>query len=251
MYEGAEFEYEVDDGIAGKILEVQLIDKGSGYEANPVPDLSFSGNGNAYLTSTISSSYVTLPGKWTSADGLLSSDEMRLQGENYYIDFSYVITSKIEFNRYKKLVNNLLNPTGFINYARYSFQDNVEVLTTESVFENVTKELAGTGSVNTIAGSITVVGGNTYFVLANTLGLIGEGTYLVVNSEIRIVNSIINNTTITVSEPFEFTSTNVGLTIYVPYPYYRGVVTEYWRELAATTQNNKPNVISTEDSNAY
>jgi hypothetical protein len=251
MHEGAEFEYEIDDGVEGKILEVQLVDKGSGYEANPIPDLTFSGNGDAYLTSTISSSYITLPGKWTSADGLLSSDEMRLQGENYYIDFSYVITSKIEFNRYRKLVNDLLNPTGFINYARYNFEDNVEVLTTESVFENVTKELAGTGSVNVSAGSFTVSGSNTYFVLANTLGLLEEGTYVVVNSEIRIVNSIINNTTITVSEPFEFTSTNVGLTIYVPYPYYRGVVTEYWRELAATTQNNKPNVISTEDSNAY
>jgi hypothetical protein len=251
MYEGAEFEYDVDDGVVGKVLKVEIVDKGSGYESSPLPDLTFSGNGDAQLTSTISSSYVSLPGKWTSADGLLSSDEMRIQGENYYIDFSYVITSKIEFNRYRKLANDLLNPTGFINYARYNFEDNVEVLTTESVYENVSKELAGTGSVNVTAGSYTITGTNTYFVLANTLGLIGEGTYIVVNSEIRIVNTIINNTTITVSEPFEFTSTNVGLTIYVPYPYYRGVVTEYWRELAATTQNNKPNVISTEDSNAY
>jgi hypothetical protein len=251
MHEGAEFQYDVDDGIAGKILNIEIVDKGSGYESSPLPDLTTSGNGDAQLTSTISSSYISLPGKWTSADGLLSSDEMRIQGENYYIDFSYVITSKIEFNRYRKLANDLLNPTGFINYARYNFEDNVEVLTTESVYENVSKELAGTGSVNVTAGSYTITGTNTYFVLANTLGLIGEGTYIVVNSEIRIVNTIINNTTITVSEPFEFTSTNVGLTIYVPYPYYRGVVTEYWRELAATTQNNKPNVISTEDSNAY
>lgn len=251
MYEGVEFEYEEGDGISGKVLEITIVDKGSGYEANPVPDLAFSGNGDAFLTSTVTPSYVTLPGKWINADGLLSSDEMRLQGENYYIDFSYVITSKVEFNRYRQLANDLLNPSGFINYARYNLQDNVTVTIDENVFENVTKELAGTGSVNVAAGSWTIEGSNTYFVLANTLGLIAEGTYIVVNSEIRIVNSIINNTTITVSEPFEFTSTNVGLTIYVPYPYYRGVVTEYWRELAAVTSNNKPNVISTEDSNAY
>ena len=60
------------------------------------------------------------------------------------------------------------------------------------------------------------------------------------NGEIRIANSIINNTSITVSEPFNYSANDQLITILIP-P-YNSITTEHWREIqteeiAASTEN--------------
>jgi len=167
---------------------------------------------------------------------------MRLQGKDYYISFSYIITSKVEFQRYKDIVKNLLNPIGFINYARYDIQDTINLPFDFAVTSNLKRELAGL--VSATSGDYFLYGVNTEFVLANTIGLIGEGTYIIVNSDIRIVNGIINSTTITVSQPFSGNISNDIVTIFVPD--YNGITTEYWREISTMGQNNQFIVLETE-----
>jgi len=243
MGEGLSLDYERGDGKSGKILKIDILDRGSGYEFIPIPDLTNFGDGNAILQANVSSSYISLPGRWATTDGLLSSDEMRLQGKNYYIDFSYVLTSKIEFQRYKSIVKQLLNPSGFINYARYDFQDTINLPFDFDVSSNLTREIAGVMLAE--AGGHVLYGVNSQFIIANTIPIIGEGTYIIVNSDIRIVNGIINSTTITVSEPFSEDIINTSITIFTPD--YNGITTEYWRELATMSPNNKFIVLETEE----
>ncbi len=243
MGEGVDFEYERGDGIEGKILSIKLLNGGRGYTTDPIVDLRFSGDGNAKAEINLSPTIINLPGRWTTSDGMLSSDEIKLQGRNYYIDFSYVISSQIEFQLYKSIIKELLNPSGSINYAKYNIFDTVSSPMPMIVFDDLERELAGT--VNVASNLPNVWGTNTYFEVANTIGLINVGTYIVVNSEIRIVNSIINNTTITVSEPFSYNANNNLLDLY--YVPYRAITTEYLREFAITIEGPRTIVITTEE----
>ena len=62
------------------------------------------------------------------------------------------------------------------------------------------------GLVNVGNTSITVTGIGTKFNVANSLGIITIGSYIAVNSDIRMVNAIISNTELTVSEAFTVTA---------------------------------------------
>jgi hypothetical protein len=174
---------------------------------------------------------------------LLSSDEVRLQGRDYYIDFSYVISSRIEFQRYGNIVKELLNPSGSINYAKYLIFDNVPLNMNYLVFDEFNRQIAGT--VNVASDSPTVFGTNTYFEVATDIGLLTEGTYILVNSEIRLVNSIINNTTFTVSQSYDFNANDQLITL-VTVP-YNAITTEYLRELAITIEGPRTIVLTTEE----
>ena len=93
-----------------------------------------------------------------------------------------------------------MHPAGFVNYAEFTYSntlyDNV------SVSSGQTRGISGT--VNVTSGSITIDGTNTKFNLANTNSVLTIGTRIAVNNEIRTVNNIINNTTITVSSSFSY-----------------------------------------------
>jgi hypothetical protein len=243
MGEGADFDYVRGDGISGKVLSIRLLNPGKGYTTQPTADLKFSGDGKATANIVARNSIINLPGRWTTSDGMISADEIRLQGRDYYIDFSYVISSQIEFQRYRNIVKELLNPSGSINYAKYNIFDNVQALNSMIVYDDLERELAGT--INVSSNQSSALGTNTYFVVANTIGLMNVGTYIVVNSEIRIVNSIINNTTITVSEPFSYNANNTLLDLY--YVPYRAITTEYLRELAISIEGPRTIVITTEE----
>jgi hypothetical protein len=243
MGQDLDLDFTPGDGIQGKVLSVKVLRPGKGYTVTPVVDLALSGDGQARGVANIRSSFVELPGRWITSDGLISEDEIRLQGKDYYIDFSYVITSQVEFQRYKDIVKNLLNPAGSINYAQYEILDNVDANLKFIIFDEFSKQLAGT--VNVISELSTVWGTNTYFEIANNIGLIAEGTYILVNSEIRIINVIINNVTLTVSEPYEYSANDQLVTI-VPVP-YRAITTEYWRELSINIEGPRTIVLTTEE----
>jgi hypothetical protein len=225
MGEGVQFEYEADDGIPGKILSVNLLDRGSAYVSAPIVDLRSFGDGNAIVTAQTRPSYVTLPGRWTTSDSILSSDDIKLQGEDYYIDFSYVISSQVEFRKYKKVVRDLMNPSGMINYARYSLVDSIDSELDISLLSKFTRQLAGT--VNVAAGHVEVYGTNTYFELANTIGILAEGYYVIANNEMMVANSIINNTYLTVSESYAYNANDVLISTMTDYD---TITTEGWIE---------------------
>jgi hypothetical protein len=235
MGEGEVLEGLLSEDPVGKITSIKLLDPGVGYVFPPLVSLADYGNGQATANVTIRDSQIKLPGRWLTTDSILSSDRV-LQGQDYYTDFTYVISSKIEFSRYKELFKQLIHPAGFKQFAKFEIENNLQYSNVKKPdFTSTIRQVAGT--VSTTNNLYELSGVNTYFEVANTIDLLTEGTYILVNSEIRIVNSIINNTTITVSDPFEFSLNNELITL-VTVP-YRSITTEYWREIS----NEDPEMI--------
>ena len=69
------------------------------------------------------------------------------------------------------------------------------------------------GLVNVANASIYVTGSNTRFNVANSLGIMTIGSYIAVNSEIRVVSSIISNTNLAVTSAFTITANNEQLAV--------------------------------------
>ena len=172
------------------------------------------GDGTAVANSTLTPSYETYEGRWTTSDGILSSADRKIQGRDYYVDYSYLKSSTVEFAKYKKIFKELIHPAGFRAYGEITKLDVFETSTAtlDTIVAPITiKTLSG--KVNIANASIIVTGTGTKFNVANTLRTITIGSYIAVNSEIRLVNNIISNTQLTVSSPFTITANGQELVV--------------------------------------
>ena len=192
----------------GAVLKIRIIDAGAGYGYPPEINLSAIGDGTATANASIETSYVTFPGRWTTSDSILSSSERVIQGREYYIDYSYVLSSKVQFTKFKDLFKNLIHPAGFVEYAEYKIDEIVAANNITSGEITVANTIAGSVNVNS---SIHVTGTGTLFNQVSTL--LTVGTQIAVNSEIRTVNAITSNTTLTVSSPFTYSANGQDLVI--------------------------------------
>jgi len=188
-------------GLPGKILSIQVLDPGSGYEYIPIVTVT-GGSGTATANADIERSYLTSTGRWTTSDSIISSTERKLAGQDYYVDYSYVISSQIEFYRYKKILKELLHPVGFVNYSEYNKTNTVDLTDVSVSTVNVATDsqfLTVAGTVNVGNGMIVVAGTNTKFNAAISRGALTVGSRIAVNGEIRTVNSVVSNTSLLVS----------------------------------------------------
>jgi len=185
------------DDVPGAILSVRVPVPGSGYQFVPIATVISSTGSGASLVPEIERSYVSSTGRWETSDSLLSTSERKIAGRQYYVDYSYVISSKVEFYKYKKILKDLLHPVGFVNYAEYQKSNSFSGSTIN--VEN-TKEITLSGKINVSNGSVLVTGLSTKFNIANQKNILTPGTRIAVNGEIRTVNSIISNTTLLTSE---------------------------------------------------
>jgi hypothetical protein len=201
--------------LPGAIVRIRILDGGKGYKYIPFINLTESGDGNANAQAEIESSFVTFTGKWLTSDSIISSTERKIQGRDYYVDYSYITSSKVEFRKYKQILKDLLHPAGLINYSRYQIENTANVSNLGTIRINPTKVISG--RVNIGQGSIYLSGINTKFEDAYTKGYIALGDAISVNGTIYIVESIISNTNVEVSQ----ITTNVpGVTIAtVPFTY--------------------------------
>lgn len=182
-------------GANGQIVSIKVVNPGSGYEFNPIVSVS-GGDGTATANAEIERSYVSAPGRWITSDSIISSTERKLQGEDYYVDYSYIISSQTEFSKYKTMLKQLLHPVGMVNYAFYN-KENVVELTDVAVSDIKTNTISGTVSVGN--GRIVVIGSNTKYNIANTRGILSLSSSIAVNGEIRKINTIVSNTTLLTS----------------------------------------------------
>lgn len=196
--------------LPGQILKIKVIDSGYGYLFYPSIDLTRYGNGQATANVELQTSVQTLQGRWTTSDSILSDDATRIEGLDYYINFSYVISSKVEFSRYKDIFKQLVHPTGFVSHSEYLIDEQLILSNSSITKAGIQKQLSGTVNVNS---SIYVIGTNTKFNIANTNGIFTIGSNVSVNNQIRTVNAIISNTQLTVSESFTISSNDESIII--------------------------------------
>ena len=184
--------------LPGAIVKIRIIDGGRGYKYIPFINLTESGNGQANAQAEIESSFVTFEGKWTTSDSIISSTERKIQGKDYYVDYSYITSSRVEFRKYKQILKDLLHPAGLINYARYRIDKEANV--TNLGVTTISPNKVISGKVNIGQGSIYITGVNTKFEDGYNKGYIGIGDAIDVNGRIYIVESIISNTNVQVSQ---------------------------------------------------
>lgn len=186
--------------VPGEILQVTVTYPGERYQYIPQvrfqSDTGTGANGNVEIESVL----VESAGRWKTTDSILSSSDRKLEGRDYYIDFSYVLSSKTEFSKYKEIFKQLIHPAGYIDYGLYNRESVVAENTVIQVANvSVAKGVSGTVNVN---NTIFVIGTSTKFNVANSLGILTIGSNIAVNNIVRTVNSIISNTQLTVSVPF-------------------------------------------------
>jgi len=198
----------------GEIEEIIVTNPGRAIKVLPSVDLTTYGDGTATANVTLNPSYEILEGRWSTSDSMLSSSDRKLQGRDYYVNYSYLLSSSTEFAKYKKVFKDLLHPAGFKAYAELTKLDELEptVATLETLVapKNI-KTLSGL--VNIVNTSIYVTGSNTKFNVANSLGIISIGSYIAVNSQIRVVSSIISDTNLAVTSAFTITANNEELLV--------------------------------------
>lgn len=198
----------------GEIQAIELLDGGTGINTVPSVDLTGSGDGLATATAELSKSFITFEGRFRSSDSILSSQDRKLQGRGYYVPFSYVTVSETEFAKYKTILKNLIHPAGFAVYGEWNKEK--ELIKTEAVTDILSDPgniESVTGTVNVANDSIYVTGTNTSFNVANSLGIISTGAYIAVNTEIRVINSIISNTNLEVTSAFTITANNEEMVV--------------------------------------
>lgn len=219
----------------GEIEEILVTNPGRAIKVVPSVDLTGYGDGTATANVTLNPSYETLEGRWSSSDGIISSSDRKIQGRDYYVNYSYLLSSSTEFAKYKKVFKDLLHPAGFEVYAELTRLDELEptpaTLETIVAPKNI-KTLSGL--VNIVNTSIYVTGSNTKFNVANSLGIMTVGSYIAVNSEIRVVSSIISNTNLAVTSAFTITANNEELL--VVNTIYDAVATEILEEIIAENE---------------
>lgn len=183
----------------GQIISIRVLSGGSSYEFIPQVDLTNKGNGLATANAEIEAGYITLPGRWETSDSILSTSERKLQGRDYYVDYSYITSSLTEFTKYKNILKQLMHPAGFVNYADLNKQTTVTA-NTITILSTSSNTISGT--VNVSNASIYITGTNTKFNVANTRGILTVGSNVSVNGVIRTVDSIISNTNLAVTSAF-------------------------------------------------
>ena len=189
-------------GQPGEILSIKILNPGSGYEYIPTVTISSPTGVGATANAEIERSYISAPGRWVTSDSILSSTERKLAGQDYYVNYSYVISSQIEFYRYKQLLKDLVHPVGFVNYSEFNKSNTIDLTDVSVNTINVATDsqfLTIAGTVNVGNGRIAVTGTNTKFNAAVSRGAFTAGSRIAVNGEIRTVNSVVSNTSLLVS----------------------------------------------------
>lgn len=189
----------------GQIQSILITNRGSGYASTPVIDLTGKGNGLATAIAELFASQFVYPGTFTTTDSLLSSDR-RLQNRDYYQNYSYVIQSKVDFPRYKQILLDLLHPTGMQVFGEFLVDEQVVTVASTTELDQLVLETTLEGTVNVGAASINVTGTGTTFNVAQSQNVLTTGTTILVNNQLRVVNTIINNTSLTVTNSFTYTS---------------------------------------------
>jgi hypothetical protein len=114
-------------GPSGGVRGFDILDTGVNYTAADglTATISTDGQGTGgVLLPTGGAGTRKSEGYWKTDDGLLSSSK-RLQDNNYYQDFSYVVRSSLNLSEYKDVTKKMVHPAGFRQFGEYLISQTV------------------------------------------------------------------------------------------------------------------------------
>ena len=106
-------------------LSSTLISDDGTVSANVVSSI-FYGDGRAKATATFENGLIRYPGIYLNTDGQPSSDQ-KLQDEERYHNYSYVINTENDYNKFKKSLNEVAHPIGMKTFVTRIDENNKKV----------------------------------------------------------------------------------------------------------------------------
>jgi hypothetical protein len=126
------------------------------------------GDGRAKATAGFENGLIRLPGLYVNTDGQVSADKV-LQDGNKYHNFSYVISTRQDYNKFKKPLNDIVHPIGtktfvtriedMTNSVEYNEQNRVvSVVTLPTTFNiaNTRLNMVRTNNSVNVANSVNI-----------------------------------------------------------------------------------------------
>lgn len=137
---------------------------------------TFYGDGNAKATSKFENGLIRYPGIYLNTDGQVSAEKKLQDGEKYH-NFSYILKTKTDYNKFKKPYNDILHPVGTkVFVTRVDENQEYMVQTSNTDYISVA-DLPDTYNVS--ISSNTIISTNAS---ANLVSLINVGDYIMVDA---------------------------------------------------------------------
>jgi hypothetical protein len=109
----------------GGIERITIYNRGANYLPNTTIDLSGSGDGTATANAVVVQGVYSYPGRYLNDDGHISSYNF-IQDRDYYQTFSYVIKSTKSISEYRKVLKDILHPSGMKLFGEYQYINEME-----------------------------------------------------------------------------------------------------------------------------
>lgn len=126
----------------------QIISDDGTISAN-INSVVFYGDGNGRATAKFENGLIRYPGLYLNTDGHLSEDKY-LQDERKYHNFSYVINTTKDYNKFETTLNNIVHPVGmkaFVNRL-YNNENNFENELINDIYTEISLEETFTFLIN-------------------------------------------------------------------------------------------------------
>jgi len=104
----------------GGIEKITIYNRGLNYLSNTEIDLSESGDGTATANAVVVEGTFSYPGRYLNDDGHISSYNF-IQDRDYYQTYSYVIRSTESIAKYRKVLNDIIHPSGMKLFGEYLY----------------------------------------------------------------------------------------------------------------------------------
>ena len=189
----------------GEILQIKILDSGENFITTPDFDLSNYGSGNAKAQAVLYPTYQQYEGRWTTTDSIISSTDRKLQGLNYFNNFSYLLTSPVQSFRYKSIVKNIVHPAGYIQYSKttssseFVSSSNVDfesLVTTQIYYNEFVSFGIGVANASILYTENQAnfgVGVNTNVLNVTTMPIGFANTYIINAPEVEIFGITVSN----------------------------------------------------------
>lgn len=108
-------------GPSGGVRGIDILDTGVNYTVKDIMTATISNSGDGtggVLVVTGGAGTRQSEGYWKTDDGLLSSSK-KIQDNDYYQDFSYVVRSSLNISEYRDATRKMVHPAGFRQFGEY------------------------------------------------------------------------------------------------------------------------------------
>lgn len=149
----------------------------------------FYGNGKARATAKFENGLIRHPGIYLNTDGQLSADK-RIQDGNKYHNFSYVVQTSTDYNKFKKPLQDIVHPLGTKTFVTKleSIYSNIFAIPSDNTITISTYS----DTFNIGFGANSIVSTNTNADLSSTISV---GDYVIIpNAQITLTGTISTTT---------------------------------------------------------